>query len=123
MSSRRRSSRARTPTRSRPMRGLVAAARNASKFKAMTGMKWSTLVKDGLAMKKSSDRTWQQIIMAANTPMLLKAGLVEGNTHAGVLASGQVVGLLDDLPTCKDLIDGIIADAIKRIDALGALRA
>ncbi|EKT81106.1 2-nitropropane dioxygenase, partial [Rhodococcus opacus M213] len=40
-----------------------------------------------------------------------------------VLASGQVVGLLDDLPTCKDLIDGIIADAIKRIDALGALRA
>ncbi|AHK28385.1 2-nitropropane dioxygenase [Rhodococcus opacus PD630] len=105
------------------VRGLVAAARNASKFKAMTGMKWSTLVKDGLAMKKSSDRTWQQIIMAANTPMLLKAGLVDGNTHAGVLASGQVVGLLDDLPTCKDLIDGIVADAIKRIDALGALRA
>ena len=28
--------------------------------------------------------------MAANTPMLLKAGLVEGNTDAGVLASGQV---------------------------------
>ncbi|MEN0138209.1 MAG: (3aS,4S,5R,7aS)-5-hydroxy-7a-methyl-1-oxo-octahydro-1H-indene-4-carboxyl-CoA dehydrogenase [Rhodococcus sp. (in: high G+C Gram-positive bacteria)] len=105
------------------LRGLAAAARNASKFKAMTGMKWSTLVKDGLAMKKSSDRTWQQIIMAANTPMLLKAGLVDGNTHAGVLASGQVVGLLDDLPTCKDLIDGIVADAIKRIDALGALRA
>ncbi|GCE37364.1 nitronate monooxygenase [Rhodococcus sp. USK10] len=105
------------------VRGLVAAARNASKFKAMTGMKWSTLVKDGLAMKKSGDRTWQQIIMAANTPMLLKAGLVDGNTHAGVLASGQVVGLLDDLPTCKDLIDGIVADAIKRIDALGALRA
>ena len=105
------------------VRGLAAAARNASKFKAMTGMKWSTLVKDGLAMKKSGDRTWQQIIMAANTPMLLKAGLVDGNTHAGVLASGQVVGLLDDLPTCKDLIDGIVADAIKRIDALGGLRA
>jgi nitronate monooxygenase len=92
------------------VRGLVAAARNASRFKAMT------------AMKKSSDRTWQQIIMAANTPMLLKAGLVDGNTAAGVLASGQVVGLLDDLPTCKDLIDGIVADAVKRIDALGALR-
>ena len=61
--------------------------------------------------------------MAANTPMLLKAGLVDGNTHAGVLASGQVVGLLNDLPTCKDLIDGIVADAINRIDVLGALRA
>ncbi|CAJ0557517.1 unnamed protein product, partial [Mesorhabditis spiculigera] len=42
-----------------------------------------------------------QIIMAANTPMLLKAGLVEGNTEAGVLASGQVVGMINDLPSCK----------------------
>jgi nitronate monooxygenase len=40
-----------------------------------------------------------------------------------VLASGQVVGLLADLPTCKDLIDGIVADAIERIDSLGALRS
>lgn len=103
------------------LRGLVAAARNAYKFKALTGMKWSTLVRDGLGTKRSSDRTWQQVIMAANTPMLLKAGLVDGNTDAGVLASGQVVGLLDDLPTCKDLIDGIVADAIERIDALGAI--
>ncbi|RVW06572.1 NAD(P)H-dependent flavin oxidoreductase [Rhodococcus spongiicola] len=104
-------------------KGLVAAARNAMKFKSMTGMKWSTLVKDGLAMKRSSDRTWQQIIMAANTPMLLKAGLVEGNTEAGVLASGQVVGMIDDLPSCKELIDRIMADAVARIDALGDLRA
>jgi hypothetical protein len=29
--------------------------------------------------------------------MMLKAGLVEGDTGAGVLAAGQVVGLLDDL--------------------------
>src|SRR5699024_9368799 len=75
------------------VKGLAAAAKNATEFKALTGMKWSTLVRDGLAMKKSSDRTWQQIIMAGNTPMLLKAGLVDGNTEAGVLASGQVVGM------------------------------
>ncbi|KAA0021966.1 (3aS,4S,5R,7aS)-5-hydroxy-7a-methyl-1-oxo-octahydro-1H-indene-4-carboxyl-CoA dehydrogenase [Antrihabitans cavernicola] len=103
-------------------RGLVAAVRNAAKFKSMTGMKWSTMAKDGAAMRKSGDRTWQQIIMAANTPMLLKAGLVEGNTQAGVLASGQVVGLLDDLPTCRELIDGIVAQAIAQIDALATLR-
>lgn len=103
-------------------RGLAAAVRNATKFKAMTGMKWTTMAKDGLAMRKSGDRTWQQIIMAANTPMLLKAGLVDGNTKAGVLASGQVVGLLDDLPTCKDLIDSIVAQAVEQIDALAAVR-
>ncbi|TQF75137.1 nitronate monooxygenase [Rhodococcus spelaei] len=104
-------------------RGLLAATKNAMKFKAMTGMKWSTLAKDGLAMKRSGDRTVQQIIMAANTPMLLKAGLVEGNTEAGVLASGQVVGMIDDLPSCQELIDRIMADAVKRIDALGAFKA
>jgi len=32
--------------------------------------------------------------------MLLRAGLVQGRTDAGVLASGQVVGLLHDLPSC-----------------------
>lgn len=103
-------------------RGLAAAVSNAVKFKAMTGMKWSTIAKDGLAMKKAGDRTWQQIIMAANTPMLLKAGLVEGNTHAGVLASGQVVGMIEDLPSCHDLIERIVAEACERIDALAALR-
>ena len=42
--------------------------------------------------------------MAANTPMLLRAGLVEGRTDTGVLAAGQVVGAIDDLPTCAALI-------------------
>ncbi len=101
-------------------RGLVAAVGNAAKFKKMTGMKWSTLVRDGLTMRKGKELTWSQVIMAANTPMLLRAGLVEGNTHAGVLASGQVVGLLQDLPSCEELIAGIVEEAVSRIAATAA---
>ncbi|GAB2716280.1 NAD(P)H-dependent flavin oxidoreductase [Nocardia thraciensis] len=103
-------------------RGLAAAVSNAVKFKGMTGMKWSTIVRDGLAMRKTKDLTWSQVIMAANTPMLLKSGLVEGNTHAGVLAAGQVTGIIEDLPTVKELVDRIVGDAAVRIDALAALR-
>lgn len=103
-------------------RGLVAAASNATKFKKMTGMKWSTLVRDGLAMRKTKDLSWSQVIMAANTPMLLRAGLVEGNTQAGVLAAGQVTGIIDDLPSCKELIERIVDEAEARLDALAALR-
>jgi len=99
-------------------RGLVAAVGNAAKFKKMTKMKWTNIVRDGLAMRKGKELTWSQVVMAANTPMLLRAGLVEGNTHAGVLASGQVVGMLDDLPSCHDLIEGIVADAVERIEQM-----
>ncbi|MEU4433417.1 NAD(P)H-dependent flavin oxidoreductase [Nocardia rhamnosiphila] len=103
------------------VRGLTAAVGNAARFKSMTGMKWSTLVRDGLAMRKAKDLTWSQVIMAANTPMLLRAGLVEGNTEAGVLAAGQVSGILEDLPTCQELIDRIVADAVARIGTLAGL--
>ncbi|WP_019931561.1 nitronate monooxygenase family protein [Nocardia sp. BMG111209] len=103
-------------------RGLTAAVANAARFKSMTGMTWSALIRDGLAMRKTKDLTWSQVIMAANTPMLLKAGLVEGNTEAGVLAAGQVTGIIDDLPTVAELIDHIVTDAVARIDALAALR-
>jgi NAD(P)H-dependent flavin oxidoreductase YrpB (nitropropane dioxygenase family) len=58
------------------------------------------------------------MIMAANTPMLLRAGLVEGRTDAGVLASGQVVGMLGDLPTVAELIEAMVADAEKIITGL-----
>ena len=71
----------------------------------MSGMTWRSMVSDGLAMRHGKELTWSQVVMAANTPMLLKAGLVEGNTDAGVLASGQVAGILDDLPSCAELID------------------
>ena len=64
-----------------------------------------------------------QVLMAANTPMLLRAGLVEGDTNAGMLSSGQVVGLLDDLPTCEELVDRIVAQATDRLKHLDATRA
>jgi NAD(P)H-dependent flavin oxidoreductase YrpB (nitropropane dioxygenase family) len=71
------------------------------------------MIGEGLATKHAEEQTWTQMIMAANTPMLLRAGLVEGRTDAGVLASGQVVGILDDLPPVADLIEGIVRDAEK----------
>jgi NAD(P)H-dependent flavin oxidoreductase YrpB (nitropropane dioxygenase family) len=103
------------------VRGFTAAVGNAAKFKKMSGMTWKSMIQDGLAMRHGKELTWSQIVMAANTPMLLKAGLVEGNTEAGVLASGQVAGIVDDLPSCAELIDSIVADAIKQLQAASAL--
>lgn len=91
--------------------GLYHAVRNAERFQRMTKLRWRDMISEGLATKHGKDQTWAQMIMAANTPMLLRAGLVEGDTRAGVLASGQVVGMLTDLPSCRELIETIVADA------------
>jgi NAD(P)H-dependent flavin oxidoreductase YrpB (nitropropane dioxygenase family) len=104
-----------------PLRGFAAAVLNAAKFKKMSQMTWSSMIRDGLAMRHGKDLTWSQVIMAANTPMLLKAGLVDGNNNAGVLASGQVTGIIDDLPSCQTLIDSIVSEAIKHLQAATAL--
>jgi NAD(P)H-dependent flavin oxidoreductase YrpB (nitropropane dioxygenase family) len=104
-----------------PLRGFAAAVLNAAKFKKMSQMTWASMIRDGLAMRHGKDLTWSQVIMAANTPMLLKAGLVDGNNNAGVLASGQVTGIIEDLPSCAQLIDSIVADAIKHLQSATAL--
>jgi len=84
-------------------------------FKKDSGMSWAALLKDGRAMKKAQGRTLAQMALAANTPMMLKAGLVDGDTSAGVLASGQVVGVIDDLPTCQELIDRVVTEAVEEL--------
>ena len=86
-------------------------------------MTWPSMVRDGLAMRHGKDLTWSQVVMAANTPMLLRAGLVEGNTEAGVLASGQVAGIIDNLPSCAELIEAVVADAINNLQAASSLVA
>lgn len=103
------------------VRGFTAAVLNAAKFKKMSQMSWTSMIRDGLAMRHGKDLSWSQVVMAANTPMLLKAGLVDGSTDAGVLASGQVAGIIEDLPSCAQLIDGIVSEAIKHLQAASAL--
>ncbi|SDO42311.1 NAD(P)H-dependent flavin oxidoreductase [Lentzea jiangxiensis] len=108
--------------RSGRVSGLARAVANAARFRRHTGLSWRAMIREGLALRHGRDLTWSQVVMAANTPMLLKAGLVEGRTDAGVLASGQVAGLLGDLPTCADLVEGIVRDAEAAIDRLRAVR-
>ncbi|WP_253854830.1 NAD(P)H-dependent flavin oxidoreductase [Prauserella alba] len=103
--------------------GAVRALRNAARFRALTGQSPVAMVREGLAMKRGNDLTWSQVLMAANTPMLLRAGLVEGRTDTGVLASGQVAGAVDDLPTVAELVEGIVADAAAVLQANAALVA
>ena len=96
-------------------RRLGPTLRRTRQFKRESGMSWLQLARDGRAMRKAQGRTLAQITLAANTPTLLKAGLVEGDTTAGILASGQVVGVIDDLPSCEELMDRIVTAAVAEL--------
>ncbi|MGW1405927.1 NAD(P)H-dependent flavin oxidoreductase [Streptomyces sp. NPDC002403] len=93
------------------IRALAQAVRQASGFRRISGLSWSRMVRDGLAMKHGKDLSWSQVLLAANTPMLLKASMVDGRTDLGVMASGQVAGLIEDLPSCAELVDRVMAQA------------
>ena len=90
---------------------MPRAIRNAVAFKRMSGTSWRGMVREGLAMRREADLRWSQVMLAANTPMLLRAGLVEGRLDAGVLSSGQSVGIIDDLPTVIELVARIMNEA------------
>lgn len=92
-------------------RRYARAARNAVAFKRLSGTPWLDMVREGLAMKRSHDLEWRQIFMAANAPILYRAALVDGDADIGVMATGQVVGLIDDLPSCRELIERIMDQA------------
>jgi NAD(P)H-dependent flavin oxidoreductase YrpB (nitropropane dioxygenase family) len=92
-------------------RRLARAVRSAFLFHQVTGASWPDMIREGLAMRKGHGLRWTQVLMAANAPVLYRSVLLEGRTDIGVSASGQVVGLIDDIPSCAELIDRIIVQA------------
>jgi NAD(P)H-dependent flavin oxidoreductase YrpB (nitropropane dioxygenase family) len=90
---------------------LPRAIRNAFAFKRLSGESWRDIVREGIANKRNQDLSWSQVVMQANTPMLLKEAMVDGRPDLGVMASGQVVGVIDDLPSCKEVVDRVMAEA------------
>ena len=80
------------------------------------------MIRQGRAMHRESGLTWGQVLMAANTPVLLRAAMVDGRADLGLMSSGQVAGLIDDLPSCQELIEAIMAEAERCLDRLAAVR-
>jgi NAD(P)H-dependent flavin oxidoreductase YrpB (nitropropane dioxygenase family) len=101
-------------------RRYARAVRSAIAFQRLSGTPWREMIREGIDMKRSHALAWRQVIMAANAPVLYRTALVDGNAELGVMATGQVVGLIEDLPSCAELIGRIMAEATKVLAALGA---
>jgi NAD(P)H-dependent flavin oxidoreductase YrpB (nitropropane dioxygenase family) len=107
--------------RAGPLSGLLRSARSAAAFRRASGLGWPALLSEGRAMRRGTGLTWGQVLMAANTPVLLRAAMAGGRPDAGLMPAGQVAGLIGDLPSCTELITAIMAEAERRLAALGQL--
>jgi NAD(P)H-dependent flavin oxidoreductase YrpB (nitropropane dioxygenase family) len=107
--------------RSSGVLALARAAQHAWQFRGLTGTSMVSLLREGFAMKKSQELTFGQMAMAANAPMLTRASMVEGRPDVGILPTGQVVGVIEELPTVAELLDRIVREAEATLARLGSV--
>jgi NAD(P)H-dependent flavin oxidoreductase YrpB (nitropropane dioxygenase family) len=101
-----------------PLLRLWYAFKNALAMREVTGASIPELLKSGLAMRKHERLTRAQMIMAANAPMLAKKAMTDGDPVHGYLPSGTVAGLIDDRPTCQELVLRIVEEAERTLKSL-----
>jgi len=98
-----------------------SALRSAIAFRNVGGTSLRQLMKSGTKMHHDGGLSWSQVLMAANAPMLTKAAMVDGKEDAGILPTGQVVGVIDEVISVADLFELIIKEAlatVQRIDGI-----
>jgi len=94
-----------------PLRRLWLAFRSALALRRATGASLGELLRSGLALQRNERRSRAQVLMAANAPMLARRAMQDGDPVRGYLPSGTVAGLIEDRPTCAELVAGIVAEA------------
>ena len=99
-------------------RKLLLALKNGLAFRRHTNASLFGLLRSALAMQRNDGLTAAQAIMSANAPMIIQKAMVEGQPAQGVLPSGQVAGVINELPSCAELIKNIVNEAEARLAAL-----
>jgi NAD(P)H-dependent flavin oxidoreductase YrpB (nitropropane dioxygenase family) len=97
---------------------LLRALRSALQYRKLSGAPLGELIRSALAMQRSEKMTRSQMLMAANAPILVRKAMIEGDPVGGVLPSGTVAGVIGDRPGCAEVIERIVSEAERRLEAL-----
>ncbi|MEP5766251.1 MAG: nitronate monooxygenase [Halieaceae bacterium] len=100
------------------LKKLWLALRNGLAFRQHTGASLTGLLRSAIAMHRDDGLSLAQAIMSANAPMIIMKAMVDGEPGQGVLPSGQVAGVIDELLSCEELIKQIVVEAEQRLAAL-----
>jgi nitronate monooxygenase len=94
------------------------ALRSALAYRKSSGATLGELLRSALAMRRNERLTRAQVLMAANAPMLARKAMVEGDPVHGYLPGGTVAGVIEDRPSCAELIERIMGEAERTLKAL-----
>jgi NAD(P)H-dependent flavin oxidoreductase YrpB (nitropropane dioxygenase family) len=103
-----------------PLARLVLALRSALELRRSTGASIPDLLRSGLAMRRHERLTRTQMLMAANAPILAKRAMQDGDPVGGYLPSGSVAGVIEDRPSCDELVRRIVEEAERTLKALAS---
>jgi NAD(P)H-dependent flavin oxidoreductase YrpB (nitropropane dioxygenase family) len=84
---------------------------------------WWKLLVSGLRMKQAYEIPTSglgELAYASFGGERMYRCLVKGDRDLGFMPSGQVCGRIDDIPTCKELIERIVQGAEEILDSIGA---
>ncbi len=87
-------------------------------MKRATGASWGDLLRSAQGMRSHGGLSLSQAMRAAVAPTLIQRAVVSGDGDDGLMATGQVAGRLEDLPSVAELLAAIERDARSRIAAL-----
>lgn len=105
---------------SNPVSRFARALQSGLAYRKLSGASIRELLTSALSMRQAEGLTRTQMLMAANAPIFIRRAMVEGHPAEGVLPSGVIAGVIDDRPTCKELIERIMAEAERTLASLAA---
>ncbi len=103
---------------------LVKSVKGALMVKRMMNLSLGQFILASRKMTKEEGgpSLMQQAQMAAGTTRVQKA-IYEGNAEEGFLFAGQCLGGIQDVPTCKELIERIVAQAEETLETTRKMRS
>jgi NAD(P)H-dependent flavin oxidoreductase YrpB (nitropropane dioxygenase family) len=106
--------------KSNPLSRLFLALKNGLAFRSSSGASIADLLRSALVMRENQRLTRSQMLMAANAPMLAKLAMADGDPVGGYLPGGSVMGVIDDRPSCAEVVERIMAEAERTLKTLSS---
>jgi nitronate monooxygenase len=94
---------------------LLQAFSSALRIKRMIDVPFFKLFLGGLKQRGVQDLARQALSLKG-----LKVAIDNGDLETGVLPMSQAIGLIKDIPTCKEVIEQTVAEAQELVEALRA---